>query len=92
MVKDNLIYTPPVDNILPGITRHIILQIADKLKYPICELAPSPAMLKNADEVWVSNSIEELKPVISIDGQMIGSGSPGKVWRELFLHYQHKKG
>ncbi|PSU98953.1 aminotransferase class IV [Photobacterium kishitanii] len=92
MVKDNLIYTPPVDNILSGITRHIILQIAEKLKYQVYELAPSPAMLKNADEVWVSNSIEELKPVISIDGQIIGSGVPGKVWQELFQHYQHKKG
>lgn len=92
MVKDNQIYTPPIDNILPGITRHIILQIAAKLQYQVCELAPTPIMLKDADEVWVSNSIEELKPVISIDGQMIGSGVPGKVWRELFLHYQHKKG
>lgn len=91
MVKDKVIYTPPIDNILPGVTRHIILQIAKKLHYQVHEIAPDANTLEKADEVWVSNSIEELKPIIKIDDHCIGSGKPGEVWREFWLHYQSKK-
>ena len=38
---------------------------------------PTKAMLLDADEVWLTNSYEELKPIITIEGKNIGTGAPG---------------
>jgi len=76
MAKDGIIFTPPIDNILPGITRALVIDIALGLGL----------------EVWVTNSLEELKPVISIDGQAVGQAIPGKIWRQLLKSFQALKG
>jgi len=92
MVKNGVIFTPGIDNILPGVTRALLIDIALNLAIEVREQAPSIEMLKRADEVWVSNSMEELKPIVSIDGQPIGLGVPGEIWRQLFAGYQQLKG
>lgn len=92
MAKDGVIFTPPIDNILPGVTRALVIDIALDLGMEVREQAPDIAMLKNADEVWVTNSMEELKPVISIDGQSVGLGVPGEIWSQLFKGFQEIKG
>jgi len=91
MVKDGIIFTPPVDNILPGVTRDLTIDIATAQGMTVREEAPTVDMLKNADEVWVTNSMEELKPVITVDGETIGNGVPGKVWLQLFRSFQALK-
>lgn len=88
MVKDRVIYTPPLDNILPGVTRALVIELAIKLGFTVQESAPSVAQLMNADEVWVSNSIEELKPITSVDNQLIATGTTGEVWKQLFREFQ----
>jgi D-alanine transaminase len=88
MVKDGIIFTPPVDNILPGVTRSITIDIALQQGFTVREQAPSIELLKNADEVWVTNSMEDLKPVTSVDGQAVGDGVPGKVWLSIFKAFQ----
>lgn len=91
MAKDGVIYTPPVDNILPGVTRALVIELAQKLEIPVIEKSPNILTLKNADEVWVTNSMEELKPIISIDSDEIGNGVPGPIWKLLFTHFQALK-
>lgn len=88
MAKDGVIFTPPVDNILPGITRALVIDIALSLGMEIREQAPDIEMLKTADEVWVTNSMEELKPIISINGQPVGKNVPGEIWLQLFKGFQ----
>ncbi|EPJ50079.1 MAG: D-alanine transaminase [Osedax symbiont Rs2] len=92
MVKNTVIFTPPTDNILSGVTRGLILEIAKKLAIEVQEQAPDVQMLMQADEIWVSNSMEELKPIISVDGQPIGPGVPGEIWKQVFTAYQLLKG
>ncbi len=91
MAKGGVIFTPPIDNILPGITRVLVIDIARDLGMDVREEAPNIVMLKDADEVWVTNSMEELKPVISIDGQTVGQGVPGEIWFQLFKAFQALK-
>ena len=91
MAKDGVLYTPPVDNILPGVTRTLVIKLAQKLSIPVIEQAPDIATLKAADEVWVTNSMEELKPIISIDGDDVGKGVPGPMWQLLFNSFQELK-
>ncbi len=89
--KNGVIYTPPLGNILGGITRSINIKLAKDVGLNVVEEAPSCEFIKTAQEVWVTNSMEELKPVVSIDGEMIGDGLPGPIWRELFHAFQGLK-
>ncbi|MDB4837042.1 aminotransferase class IV [Marinomonas sp.] len=89
--KNGVIYTPPLGNILGGITRSINIKLAKDAGLKIVEEAPSCEFIKTAQEVWVTNSMEELKPVVSIDGEMIGDGLPGPIWKELFHAFQGLK-
>jgi D-alanine transaminase len=88
IAKNTTIYTPPVDNILPGVTRALVIDIAIQQGYEVKEITPSIKQLKNADEVWVTNSLEEIKPIISVDNQPIATGQPGDIWRQLFDAFQ----
>lgn len=91
MAKDNVIYTPPLNNILAGVTRDLVVKLIHEAGLELKEVSPSKAMLLNADEVWLTNSIEELKPIITIEGKNIGSGKPGPIWQQLFNGYQKLK-
>jgi len=91
MVKDNVIYTPPLNNILAGVTRDLVIKLINEAGLELEEIAPSKEMLLDADEAWLTNSYEELKPIITIEGKNIGSGYPGPIWQQLFSAYQKLK-
>ncbi|MBY4675412.1 aminotransferase class IV [Marinobacterium arenosum] len=88
---DGVIRTPPLDNILPGVSRSLVIELARGEGLKVIEQAPDIAQLTAADEVWVTNSYEELKPIVTVDGDPIGSGRPGPVWRCLLERYQALK-
>ena len=46
--------------------------------------------LRAAQEVFVCSSIRELVPVVSIDGQPVGNGTPGPTTRELLHAYRER--
>jgi len=91
VLADGTLVTPPEeDGILLGITREILLAVADDLKLPV-RLASLPlAELKKAAEVFVSSSIRELVPVVSIDGERVGSGRPGAISQRLLAAFREK--
>ncbi len=92
-VIHGLLLTPPLSHgILPGITRAVILKIAEANAIPYCEQAISIDDLKQADEIWIASSIREIVPVVELDARAIGGGKPGPVWRtvnRLFQAYKH---
>lgn len=91
LFKDKLYSAPKSANILPGITRDFVLKLASQCDIAIQETAPSVAMLKAAQEVWLSSSTKELLPVTRIDGQPVAEGVPGEKWRQVFARYQSQK-
>ncbi len=82
IVKDGVVITPPLDNHkLPGITRHILLDLLRKDgRIPVEERAVTKAEVYAADEVWVTSSSKEVVPVIEVDGRAVGNGEIGDVW------------
>lgn len=93
IVKDGVISTPPLDHqILPGITRLLLLQILrTQSTLPVQERVISKAEVLAADEVWLTSSSKELMPVVAIDGQPVGSGEVGVIWyqaQQLFAAYK----
>jgi D-alanine transaminase len=82
IVKNGVVITPPSDNqILAGITRHILLDLLRKEgSIPVEERAVTMDEVFDADEVWVTSSSKEVVPVIEVDGKAINHGKIGDVW------------
>lgn len=93
IVKDGVIATPIQDNqILPGITRRLIIDILAKdgsltLEERIITLDEVNA----ADEIWISSSSKEIAPVTMLDGKMVGEGKVGPVWLKAATLYSKNK-
>lgn len=82
IVKDGIIATPPLDNqILPGITRLILLDILSKEgSLKVEERVVTMEEVENADEIWLTSSSKEVAPVIEFNGKPVGNGEIGNVW------------
>ncbi|GAB7018204.1 aminotransferase class IV [Halostagnicola bangensis] len=72
-VEDATLYTPTTDGpVLPGITRRVVLECAEKIGVPVEEGRYTPERLRNADSVFLTNTTWELRPVGSFDGGAVG--------------------
>ena len=91
IVRDNVLITRRLSNaILPGIRRRTILEIAERANIAIEERAFSVAEAKTADEALISSATTMVLGVTSIDGSLIGDGTPGPVTRKLKSLYQDR--
>ena len=93
IVKNGVVATPPLDNqILPGITRHVLLEIlAADGSIEVEERIITRDEVLNADEIWISSSSKEVVPVIQLDGKPVGDGKPGPVWEKAAKLYSAGK-
>jgi branched-chain amino acid aminotransferase len=81
--------TPPLSaGILPGITRELVLEAAERLGISVQNQCPTPDELMRADEVFITSSVREMLAVVSIDQRPIGDGVPGITYRELWHAYR----
>lgn len=92
MVKSNVLMTPPLSpNILSGITRQLILKLAKDNHISCIETKITPEMLKEADEVWVTGSVKEVCPIVSIDQRPVADGKVGPLWKKMITWYEAAK-
>ena len=82
---------PNSSRILPGTTRGVVEQMAERSGIAFRSVPVSEAQFRCADEVWLSAATREVQPVTRIDGRPVGSGKPGPVWRRLFDELQRYK-
>ena len=83
-VEDGTLRTPTTRACPEGITRSVVLEIAQRLAQPYAVTDLSPAQLHRSDEVFVTGTMGELVPVVSVDGRPIGAGvAPGPVTARL---------
>jgi branched-chain amino acid aminotransferase group I len=95
LVRRGALVTPPADACLPGITRGIVLELADGAGVEAVERNVSPAEVYTADEVFTTGTMGELAPVLEVDGRLIGSGAIGPItqrMRELFRAHTREEG
>lgn len=69
--------------ILSGVTRQVVLELADRLRIPVSVAPFTLSELKEADEVFLTSTNVELLPVVRLDGRTIGKGVPGPVTIDL---------
>lgn len=85
MVFGDVIVTHPLSNqILGGITRSVLLELAADLGYQVQERCVPLEEMFTADEIFHSGTLSEVKPCIAVDGKPIGNGKVGPVTRALF--------
>jgi len=82
-VSKGKLYTPSAENILMGITRETVCEIAQKEGLEVIEDRLTPYDLYTADEVFLSSTAGGIIPIVQVDGRIISSGSPGPITRRV---------
>ncbi|OGX18010.1 MAG: hypothetical protein A2Y01_03870 [Omnitrophica WOR_2 bacterium GWC2_44_8] len=89
LVKDNCLLTPSLDcGCLPGITRDTVLGLAGKEKIKVIETKLKPEDIRKADEAFLTNSLVEIMPLVSLEHKPIAKGIPGKITERLLQRYR----
>jgi branched-chain amino acid aminotransferase len=89
IIRDGKLITPPLtSDILEGITRGVVAQIAsERLNLPLVERAIDRTELYIADEAFFCGTGAEIKPIIEIDRRPVGDGQVGPIGSQLVKLY-----
>ena len=89
LVSGGRLLTPPVeDGLLAGVTRAAVLELAPAAGVAAEQRSLTVHDLLEADEVFLTNSIMEVMPVVRVERHEIGGGRPGPVTRKLAEAYR----
>ena len=83
LVKDGVLYTPTDANILPGITRASVIQLAGDFGLQVIEKNLTRDELYLADEFFFTGTAAEVSPVGTVDGLNVGSGKVGSITAKI---------
>jgi len=88
VVAGKLLTPSEESGILPGITREAVLELARATGVEVVEGEIPVEDLRRADEVFLTTSVREIVPIVSVDGSLIASGKPGEVTKILLAAYR----
>ncbi len=89
IVKEGHLLTPPLcAGALYGITRRVVMEIAEESGFGASEANLTRYDMFNADECFLCGTGAELVPVVKIDGRVIGAGKPGPVTEKLVTQFR----
>ncbi|MGB3682165.1 MAG: branched-chain amino acid transaminase [Rubrobacteraceae bacterium] len=85
LVRKGQLITPPVTaDILEGITRDAVMELAkSELEMPTAQRDVDRTELYAADEVFLSGTGFQIAPVVEVDGRPVGTGEMGPVAERL---------
>lgn len=83
VVVDGTLITPPIEGILGGVTRDVLLEAAAAEGIPVDIRHLAEPEWRGADEMFLSNGLAGLTPVLAIDGAPVGDGRPGPISERL---------
>ncbi|MCK4863169.1 MAG: aminotransferase class IV [Dehalococcoidales bacterium] len=95
-VKGSRLVTPSLGSgILPGITRDVVIELADELGIIITEGTVGLAVIKQCDEAFLTNAVMEVMPMTAASDSAgntvtISGGKPGEITRKLMAAYKEK--
>lgn len=73
-VEDGTLKTPATGEILPGITRELVLELAAGEEFPVETGTYGVDAVRDADEAFLTNTTGEVRPVGTVDGIAVGGG------------------
>ncbi len=90
VVRNGILLAPPKSHLmLPGITYDVVLELAATIPHEVRPLTETE--LRGAHEIWLTSSTREITPVTRLDGQPVGAGEPGPLFRRMHGLYQEFK-
>jgi D-alanine transaminase len=96
VVAGRRVLTPSKSHLLlSGVTREFVIELLRSAGYGDVEAPVSMDLLRGADEIWITSSSMEVRPIVTLDDRPIGTGAPGPVYdriRSLFLTHEEVRG
>ena len=87
-MADGTLYTPALETgILNGITRQFVMKLAEEIHIPVKEGYFPASALHEAEEIFFTNSVQEIVPVALYDGKSL-PGRQGTIVQKLYTRYQ----
>jgi len=85
VIIDQQIRVPPNSTrLLPGTTRSLLEELADRHGIARRSVAVSESELRCADEIWLTAATRGVLSVTQLDGRPVGTGRPGALWRRMY--------
>lgn len=81
--REEGVVSPILAKVLPGVSVAVLRELAESESVPFVERDLTVDELCSADEVWLTSTSTCVLPVVRCDGQPIGAGSPGSVFRQM---------
>jgi D-alanine transaminase len=89
IIEGGVILTPPNSRrILPGTTREVVAELADRANIRSETTPISEARLRKADEVWLAFATRGVLPVTMLDRKPIGNGRPGALFQQIHTAFR----
>ena len=84
LVKDSVLYTPPINTpVLPGVARKTVCLLAKQNSIKLTEKDLSIDDLYGADEIFLTNVIMQVMPIMKVENHTVGDGRVGDVTKKL---------
>ena len=84
MIRDGVLITPPItDNVLEGITRRTIIELATELGMEVMERSVDRSELYIADEVFECGTGAQVTPIGKVDNRLVGDGMIGPLTKSI---------
>ena len=91
ILKNGVLITHPLTkNILPGITRMVVKDLAKELEIKVKEKFLSKTDIYSADEAFLTGTLTEILGIKTIDGKSIGAGKRGEITQKLYRDLRKK--
>jgi len=89
IVQNGKVTTPPTSTgALVGITRDVVMKLAEKIEYKAIERTITPTDLFTADEAFFTGTAAEIVPIVEVNKRIIGDGKPGPITRQLMQEFE----
>lgn len=92
IVERGHIVSPTTRNILPGVSRAMVIELAGKLGIPFVERDLQVYDVLNADEAFLTSTPFCMMPVTRLNGVNLAAGKPGPVYRKLLNAWSQEVG
>jgi D-alanine transaminase len=91
VIRGEVVTPPDSHRILPGTTRGVVEQLLRDAGIPYRAREVTESELRAADEIWLAAATREVQAVTQLDGQPVGTGTPGPLWKTVYAAYQRFK-
>ena len=95
-LRSGRLVTPaPNSGIIPGVTREVVMELADSLGIGFTEGTVGKPIFKQCEEAFMTNSMIEIMPITSMSDEagasiVVGGGKMGDITRKLLEAYREK--